>query len=119
MSMFLPPRAPVTYTGYRVPGARRTRTVVRRWVEGCWQHLDAHREGLNRGATEYDWGKVNAGALQLAYALAYDVTADERLALDVYELLCDVLVGEMPKDGWILSGEGLWNLCMTIWENPE
>ena len=63
-------------------------------------------------SAHFDWGNVDAGALQLALALLYDVSGDVKTALEWYERFARTYVRKLPATWSVPELDiALWLYC--------
>lgn len=94
-------------------------THVRRIRQGKVTQLPPRADLRNHSPTGFEWGYGGSGPAQLALALASDVLARDRNALEVYQHLKRLLVITLPYHCWSLSEYDLRHFITRILAEGE
>jgi hypothetical protein len=105
------------YIGHRAPGQAGPGTVMRTFADGKADDLPLCRDLVDHSPDGFQWGYAGSGPAQLAFALVYDATGDERLTRQVYQDFKREIVVTLP-DQWRLEAENIAEFARTLAHAP-
>jgi hypothetical protein len=104
------------YLVNRYEGKRtKAGTVVTVNGEPLDLRLDLH----NHSPTGFDWGYCGSGPAQLALAILADHLANDERALVIVQRFKWVVIAELPRNDWILTGVDIHQALMGIGEQES
>lgn len=81
--------------------------------------LNPRLDLYNHSPTGFEWGYCGSGPAQLALAILADHFSNDEQALNVYQRFKWVVIAELPKRRWTMSGVEIEQVLQTLLEPEE